>query len=298
MTVAVAPPRVDAPPRAALGRLAWIEGRRMLRHPAPWAGLVLSTWWAYAVFDETWATARYEGVMASLAPLLLGLSLASVSSFGRELVPVADDAPMDRPRRAAARLLGGLALVGVVAVIVVGVAAWIAALGGLELGDEPGRTTNAHYSLPELLQPVLLACVAVTAGAAAVHVVRQRLAASIALVVGWFLVGGTYWMFNGDVIRWLAPVQVQPIPVEVGPRATDPTTFPESWLLSVPGEFQAEWARLVVSPATAAWHDLYLVALVMLLAAVAVPGRVRRPLLAGGLLLAVGAVLMQWAVAP
>ena len=27
------------------GQLARIEGRRMLRHPAPWLGLVLSAWW-------------------------------------------------------------------------------------------------------------------------------------------------------------------------------------------------------------------------------------------------------------
>jgi hypothetical protein len=298
MSLTVAPRRVEAPPHAALGRLAWIEGRRMLRHPAPWVGLALSGWWAFDVLDEAWASARYEGLIASLAPLLLGISLASVSSFGRELVPIAEDAPMDRTRRAGARLLGGLSLVGVVAVIVAGIAVAIAARGGLELGQEPGRTAHAHYSLPELLQPVLLAGVAIAAGAAVVRVVRQPVAAAIVLVVGWFLVGGTNWLFNGDGIRWLTPVQVQPIPIEVGPAATDPTTFPDSWLLSVPGEFQPQWVRLVVSPATAAWHDVYLVALVALLVAVAVPGRVRRPLLAGGLVLAVAAVLLQWAVAP
>ena len=40
MTIAtVALPRVVAAPRAAVRRLAWIEGVRVLRHPAPWIGL-------------------------------------------------------------------------------------------------------------------------------------------------------------------------------------------------------------------------------------------------------------------
>jgi hypothetical protein len=299
MTIATtARPRVAERPRTAVWQLALIEGRRMLRHPAPWAGLLLTFWWSYAVFDEPWATARYEGLVASVAPLLLGVSLASVSAFGRELVPVSEDAPMDRPRRAAARLLGGLALVGLVAACVAGAWVWLRVRGGLALGDEPGRTLHAHYSLPELLQPVVLACLAVAAGAAIVHLVRQRLVASIVLFVGWFLFGATYWMFNGDVVRWLTPVQVQPLFVDVGPATTDPTTFPSSWLLSVPGEFQENWARLVVSPSMAAWHDVYLVGLTAMLLAVAVPGRARRPLLAAGVALAVLGVLVQRSVTP
>jgi hypothetical protein len=165
--------------------------------------------------------------------------------------------------------------------------------GGLELGDEPGRTAHAHYSVPELLQPVLLGCFAVALGAAVVHVVRLRLAASIALFLFWFLVGGTYWMFNGSVARWLAVVQSQPVSIEAGPSKADPTTFPSSWLLSAPGDFQDSWARLVVSPAMAGWHDLYLVALTMIAVAVAVPGRTRRWLLVAGALVGACAVLMQ-----
>jgi len=299
MTIAtVALPRVTAEPRAAVRRLAWIEGLRVLRHPAPWIGLLLSVGWAINVFDQTWASAGYEGLVASVAPLLLGVSLASVSAFGREHVPVADDAPMSAAGRSAARLLGGVALVGLVALVVGAVAFWLRLRGGLALGDEPGRTAHAYYSLPELLQPVLLGCFAVALGAAVVHVVRQRLAASIALFLFWFLVGGTYWMFNGSIARWMAVVQTQPVFVEAGPSTADPTSFPSSWLLSVPGEFQDFWARLIVSPAMAAWHDVYLVALTMLAVAVAVPGRTRRWLLVSGALLALCAVLMQRMVTP
>ena len=299
MTIAtVALPRVVTAPRAAVRRLAWIEGVRVLCHPAPWIGLVLSVGWATSAFDQTWASARYEGLLTSVSPLLLGVSLASVSAFGREHVPVADDAPMSAPARSAARLLGGVALVGLVTVVVAAVSIWLRVRGGLELGDEPGRTAHAYYTLPELLQSALLACFAVALGAAVVHVVRQRLAASIALFLFWFLVGGTYWMFNGSVARWLAVVQTQPVFVEAGPRSADPTSFPAGWLLSGPGDFQDFWARLVVSPAMAAWHDVYLVALAMLAVAVAVPGRTRRWLLVAGGLLAVYAVLMQRMVAP
>ncbi len=114
----------------------------------------------------------------------------------------------------------------------------------------------------------------------------------------WFLVGGTYWLFQGPVVHLLTPLQVQPNLVEVGPADADPTTFPSDWLLSAPGEYQDHWARMVVSPQLAAWHDLYVVALTALLVAAAAPGRLRRPLLVAGGVLAVGAVVMQLVVAP
>lgn len=298
-TDVVARPRVPQPARAAVRRLALMEGRRMLRHPAPWLGLVLSVWWAYDSFTgPQWASLRYEVLLASLTPLLLGISLASASAFGRGRVAVADEAPVEPARRAVARLAGGLGLVALLAAVVAGAVVWLRIRGGLDLGDEPGRTLHAHYSLPELLQPVLLGVFAVAIGAAVVHVVRQRLVAAVVLFVGWFVVGATYWMLNSAELRWLTPLQVQPLMVDVGPPNTDPTTFPADWLLSTPGEFQHHWARLVVSPAVAAWHDAYLVGLTAMVVAVAVPGRVRRMLLVVGAALAVVAVLMQRTVAP
>jgi hypothetical protein len=293
-------PRAASTQRAAVGQLARIEGRRMLRHPAPWLGLVLSGLFAYDVVgtEQTWEAAHYQGLTAAATPLLLGISLASMSAFARQRQPVSEDAPVAAPERALARLLGGLPLIGLAAVVVAAVAVWLRVRGGLDLGVEPGHTAHAYYSLSELLQPVLLAGVAVALGAAVVHVVRQRLVAAIVLFVGWFLVGATYWLFNGDVTRWVTPLQVQPVDVEVGPAAANPAGFDSSWLLAPPGEYRDHWARLVVSPSLAGWHDVYLVGLTALLVAVAVPGRTRRPLLAGGALLAVVAVLMQAAVTP
>ena len=114
----------------------------------------------------------------------------------------------------------------------------------------------------------------------------------------WFLVGASYWLFQGRTVEAFTPLQVQPNYVDVGPAATDPTTFPSDWLLSAPGEYQHYWARLVVSPELAAWHDLYLLGLTALLVAAVVPGRARRPLLAIGGVVAAVAVVLQLLVAP
>lgn len=282
----------------ATTELARIEARRMLRHPAPWCGLALSVLAAWSVWDEQWSGQRYQGLLVAITPLLIGLSLASISAFGRELVPVAEEAPVSAADRSLARLLGALPLVLVAAVVVAGVAVWLRSTGGLSLGNEPGRTGSAHHTFPEVLQLVLLAGFAVVLGAAVVHVVRRRLAAAIVVALGWFLIGGTYWVFNAPYVRWFTPLQVQPVTVEVGPWDADPTKFPETWLLSGPGEYQDFWAREVVSVWLATWHDLYLVGLVLLAVALAVPGRTRRPLAIAGALVVVAGVVLQGVVTP
>lgn len=290
-------PRRVVAPRPPTVELARTEAVRILKHPAPWLGLLLSAWWAQGTFEQDWASAQYEGLLTAVAPLLLGVSLAAATTFGRERAAVAEDAPLSGGHRAVARLAAGLSLVGLVLLVVAAGAVYLRVTGGLRLGDEPGMTLHAHYSLPELLQPVLLAGFAVALGAAVVHVVRSTLAAYVLLFVYWFLVS-TYWLFTGSVLQALTPLQVQPHLVEAGPRGADPTTFPSDWLLSVPGEFQDFWGRLVVSPTLAAWHDVYVLGLTALCVAVAVPGRWRRPLLVAGSVVAAVAVAMQLVVAP
>lgn len=283
--------------RAPVLALAHLEAGRLLRHPAPWSGLGLTVLAGWDASRSEWSGAAYTGTAASVAPMMLGISLAAVASAGRGLVPVADDAPMGDAQQSAARLLGGVVLVGLVAVVVAVVSTGLRLGGGLGLGDEPGRTEHASHTLPELAQPVLLAAVAVCAGALAVRVLRHRLAASLVLALAWFLVW-VYWLWQGPVVRYLALLQVQPVPVEVGPPGVDPTTFPSSWLLSAPGEHQDHWARLVVSPSLAAWHDVYLLGLVVALAALVVGGRTRGWWVAGGLALAAVGVVAQAVVAP
>jgi hypothetical protein len=282
----------------ATAELAGLEARLMLRHPAPWLGAALSALMVWDTWDEQWSGERYTGMISAATPLLLGISLASVWAFGRELVPVAEEAPVAAPQRSLARLVGGLPLVVVAAVVVAGTAVWLRLLGGLSLGEEPGRTVHAHHTLPELLQVVLLAAFAVAAGAATVHLVRHRLAASIVLVLVWFVAGATYWLFSGRILSSFALVQVQPAYVDIGPPETDPSTFPSTWLLSGPGEYQDHWARLVVSPGLAAAHDAYLLGLIALAVAVAVPGPTRRLAVIAGATLALLGVALQQAVAP
>jgi hypothetical protein len=291
-------PRVPASAPTAVRQLARLEGWRMLRNPASWIGLAVTVWSGAGVFEQNWAGAHYQGLMAAVTPLLLGVTVASISAFAREHVPISDEAPVGRSHRALGRFVGGLALVALVAAVVAATTVWLRVRGGLVLGDEPGRTAHAYYTLPELLQPVVLAAFAVALGAALVQWLRHPLAASVVAFVAWFLLGPTYWLFNTSVLQWLTPVQVQPVHVEVGPAATDPMSFPADWLLSVPGEYQEQWVRLVVSPALAAWHDVYLVALTVLLGAAVVPGRYRRAVVAGAVLLAAVAVLMQRSVMP
>ena len=299
-TITMARPRVATTPRRPFAALARLEAGRMLRHPAPWVGILL--WvvasWSVLASEPTWSSAYYQGLQASAPFLAAGVSVAAAYAAGRDRARLAEDAPMAADDRGAARLVGGLALVALMAVVVAAGAVWLRWHGGVPLGNEPGRTLNAQFSLPELLQPVALCAFAVTAGAAAARVLRHPLAGSIVLFVLWFLAGPAYWTVNGPVLRWFAPVMVQPYNVEVAPATADPLTLPASWLLEGPGPFQPYWARLVVVPELAAWHDLYLVSLTLLAAAVALPGRYRRPLLVAGAVLAVASVLLQARVTP
>jgi hypothetical protein len=299
-TTTQARPRLPTTTRAPMWALARVEAGRMLRSPAPWTGIAL--WTAFAALTlasaPQWVSSQYMELTASVTFLALGVSIASAYAFGRERTNVSEEASMSTDQRAAGRLLGGLSLVGLVVVVVAVGAVWLRLRGGIPLGVEPGRTMHAHFSLPELLQPVLVAAFAVALGAAVVHLVRHPLPASIVLFVMWFIAGPAYWTVNGPVLRWITPVQIQPLSMEAAPANTDPLTLPTTWLLEGPGPYQDYWARIVVLPQLAGWHDLYLVALTLLTAAIALPGRYRRPLVAVGTVLAVVAVVLQRSVTP
>ena len=213
-------------PRAAVGQLARIEARRMLRHPAPWLGTGLQRVVAQGVFDQTWASAHYEGLLTCSRRSSSASRWRRVSAFARERVPISDDAPMEPYRRSLARLLGGLRWSALVALVVGAASVWLRLRGGMGLGDEPGHTAHAYYSLPELLQPVLLACFAVALGAAVVHLVRSRPVAWIVLPLTWFLFGRRTGCSRAPVARSLTPLQVQPSLFEAGPCDADPTALP------------------------------------------------------------------------
>lgn len=286
-------------PRAAvLLRLARLEARRLLT--VPWLLLVplMTALLASSTGDAGWSGAVYNSAQMLVGPTALAASLVTAMACLRDRTPLAEDAPVSVRHRTIARLLGGWPFVVAMAVFVASGTVYLRRTGGLDLGDEPGRTLHAQFTLPELMQPVLVTALAVALGAAVARVVRNRLGAGTVLFVIWFLSSLTYWAVNGPVVRFFALIQTQPITVRAGSMYDDPTSFPSSWLLSAPGQYQDFWGRIVVSPALAAWHDVYLVGLTALLAGVAVRGRLGRVLGLVGMAIAAAGVVLQQAVHP
>jgi hypothetical protein len=170
--------------------------------------------------------------------------------------------------------------------------------GGLDLGDEPGRTLHAQFTLPEILQPVALAVLAIAVGAAAGRRFRRRASASLALFVGWFPFVTITWAFSSAPVTPFSIIQIQPVSVEIGPVTQDPLTFPGKWLLSAPGEFQDHWARLFVSARLGLAHDIWLLGLALVFVALAVPRGSRTMPAAAGAVLAVAGVTWQYLLIP
>ncbi|HET8615725.1 MAG TPA: hypothetical protein VFL94_09390 [Actinomycetales bacterium] len=251
-----------------------------------------------AIRQPDWSGAVYGSAQMLSGPFLMAVSALMAMACLRDRSPIAEDAPVSPRHRTVARLLAGVPFVVVMAAVVAPVAIWLRRAGGLDLGDEPGRTLHAHFTVPELLQPVVLTALAVALGAAVARVVRNRLGAVTVLFVLWFMSSLMYWALNGPTGRFFALVQSQPITARAGSMYDDPTTFPSSWLLSAPGQYQDFWGRIVVSPSLAAWHDVYLVGLAALFAGIALRGRSGRMLMAAGLLVAVIGVVLQKAVHP
>jgi hypothetical protein len=264
-----------------------------------WVGVATTAFFGYDGFHaDDYAGVQYESIASAVVALLLCISLASASVFAREHVPVAEGAPMNRDRVAAARLLGGIWLVALMLVVVIVGATVMAGQGGLEIGDEPGRLTGIGYSVPEMAQPVLLAGYAVAIGAVAGHLIRIRPLASIALFVYWLLVG-TFWLWSWPGIRYLTPHQILPFYDEQPVAINAPAHYPSDWILAAPDESEGGWTRLIVSPDVAVGHDVYLVGLILLLFAVVISTpRTRRQLVTIGALLAVIGVVAQAVVAP
>jgi hypothetical protein len=280
--------------------LARGEVRRMLLSPWLPAGLVVS---AIVARDwagpQGWAGERYGTWFLVPAGLVLACALLASSAFHRLRSDAAPSAPAGESERFAAVLLATSVPVALTTAFVVGQAVWIRAGDGLDLGQEPGRTLHAFPTLPELVQPVLLAVLGVATGAALGRRLRHRITAVLVLLVGWFPVLWIYWAFQAPAVAPLAVVQAQPVSVDVGPPDTDPVAFPARWLLEPPGEYQDHWARLVVSEPLAWGHNAWLVGLSALLLATAMPsGKPRRVVAVAGALVAGAALATQYLVHP
>jgi hypothetical protein len=304
MSTAVSSTDVAAPRRptsyAVVRALAAAELRRTVRTPVIPLGLAASLWfmWTTTPQTEKWSGAAYSELVMTSAPLLLATSWVSAVSFHRERTAVGLEAPVGDGLRAWGRLLASGPLLALAAVFAVLLGIRERELGGLTLGTEPGRTTEALHSVPELAQHVALAVLAVALGAALGRRVTSLVLALPVLLVFWFAVDGFSWLFGHRAVTPFSVVQVQPVSVPAGPAAADPLDFPAHWLLEPPGEFQEGWARLFVSTDLAWWHDGWVLGVALVLLAAAFPGgTTRRVLLATGVLAgAVCAAAQVWVI--
>lgn len=294
-------PEVRRPARRRVAlALAGIEARRLLRSPLLWLGLVLASVFVWGTLHAPgdWSGALYTGMPDFIGPVAAGISMAVASAFHRERTDPAGAAPADEETRAAGRLLGGLVLVGLVGLVTAVGAAVVRWHGGFDLGDEPGRTLHAHYSWPEILQPVCVALVAVGAGAVTGRRFRHRAAATLTLFVVWSPVSFVAWAFQAPAVTPFSVIQLQPITINVAPASADPLTLPSSWLLLAPGQYQDFWGRAFTSVPLGVGHDLWLVGLATVLTGLALPRHRLVPVLAVGLVLAAGGVVLQYLVIP
>ena len=280
--------------------LAASELRRTLRSPVLPLGLGVSLWflWTTTPRTEQWSGAAYAELTITSAPLLLAASWVSATSFHRERTAVGIEAPVQDGLRFLGRVLAAAPLVVVALAFAVLLAIRERRLGGLTLGTEPGRTTEALHSVPELAQHVALAVLAVALGAALGRRVSSLALTLPVLLVFWFAFAGFSWLFGHRSVTPFSVVQVQPVTVPVGPATADPLAYPAHWLLEPPGEFQEGWARLFVSSDLAWWHVGWVLGLALVLFAAAVQGgRARRMLLATGVLAsAVCATAQMWVI--
>lgn len=282
--------------------LAVTEVRRVPRNLFLPLGLAFALWLLLGEIDpatEDWAGSSYEGMAVSSVSLMWGISVAAAIAFQRERVPVALGAAVPEVVRALARLLAMLPLLGLVG----GFAALVAwrqrDLGGLTVGEEPGRTLEALQTTPELLQHVALAVLAVALGAALGRRMAHLAAVIPLLFLLWYLAGAFYWLYGHPAVTPFSVIQVQPVLVPIGPADADPLAFPDHWLLAAPNEYQDGWSRHFVSTSLAWWHNGWLLGLAQLLLAAALPsGTLRRCLLVGGVLLAVVSAVAEVRVIP
>jgi hypothetical protein len=293
-------PAAAGPARSRVVRaLVGAEARRMVRNPLPWLCLAVSVWGMWLVVPEPgeWPASSYEAMSPTAVPLLFGISVAVAVPFHRARHEVAPAAPVAEDQRMLAKVLAATPFVLVTAGFA-GLVAWRERdLGGLWIGMEPGRTTEALHTTAELSQLVVLGIVAVALGAALGRRVSRLVAVVPALFVVWFVVM-VYWLFGHQAVTPFSVMQVQPVLLDAGPATADPLSFPSDWLLVGAPHTSGGWARQWVSETLAWWHDVWLLGLAALLLAAAWPRPGRRVLLVAGVALAVAGVVGQHVVIP
>lgn len=288
--------------RDSIRALARLEARRALRGSAFWIGLAVSVWMAYMSRGLDWQGAAYGEFVLGSGPLAAGIFVAGVIAGSRdrgrdECSVLAEEAALDDPDRAIARLLGLVPLVAIGSVLVVAVAIGIRIEGGLWVGEEPGRTDSAVHGVAEVLLPILLLVLGACAGVAAGRTFRRRVPVIVVGLIVWFLLIGAFWVWQWVPAVYVVPTQIQPIEVAIAGDATDASALPGDWLLAY-GEDDGEWRRILVHEPLTAWHDVYLVGLATLAVGIAVRSRTGRRLMVVGAVVAGLGIAGQAVVMP
>lgn len=287
--------------RRPIAALAALEARRNVRSVWLWVGIAVSALMGRQVGTTDWQAGTYQGLQAACTAVAFGILVIGLGAGGRdhygERPPLAEEAAIGPDARATARLLGlwPAWAVGSLWAVIVFVAVRIE--GGLWVGDEPGRTDSAVYTLPEMLQPLLLFAFAGAAGVAIGRACRYRVPVAIG-ALAFSVFGLIAWAFQSPPMRYVTPIQTQPFQQHIGPASLDPLTLPPDWLLSAPAQFETDWARVIVHQPTAAGHDVYLLGLTVLCAGLAVRATLGRRLIALGIVCAIGGIVAQVALAP
>lgn len=296
MTAHVITPTEPVSPDA-VRELAVIEARRSLRRVSIWVGLIL----AIVIMSGTtadWPGGSYtEKLPQSFMPIVLATFIASFRTGRRDgHHDVSESAALGPDDRGLARL-GSLALPVLLTVLVtIGFAVASRIEGGFWLGDDPRRTDTALHSVAELLQPTLIVAFV---GALGISIgrARARLSTSLVVIAGavLFTMFPGYWLWNIPPVHVLAPVQTQPLFIELD-AATDVDQLPADWLVEIPDD-GAPTRQLVHQP-TVLGHDLYLVGIAALAAGLAIRRTRGRRLALSGTALAAAGIAAQFIVSP
>ena len=278
--------------------LAAVEIRRQLRRPFIWIGFVLTIFLLVGNTTD-WSGGSYNDKILGFLPLVLATLICGYLTSSRDQRQLlVEDAPLDPNDRTIARLVSVTVPVVMSVAIVVAIAVLSRIEGGFWIGDEPRRTDSALHPVLELFQPPLLVALAGMFGVAAGRVSRSRAIAIMALgTLVWFLSFPGYWVTNNPPVHAFALVQVQPLTIDLG-SGIEPEQLPENWLVDAPGEFNNVWQRRLVHQPTVAGHDLYLVGLIAVVAGASIRTRTGRRLVVAGAILAIGGIIIQFAVMP
>lgn len=291
--------------RRVLFELARLEARHSLRAPWLWLGIVLSIASAHSTLDADYAGGGYQGVVASFTGVAAGIFVLGVLAGNRDRsasddVPLAPESVLDGGDRALARLLGLVPAIIVASVFAATVFAVSRIEGGFWLGNEPGRTDAATHGPFEALQPLVLVVLAAAAGVAIGRASAHRTLACIGGVLVAAVSGFVYWAWQGDGMVFVSLVQTQPlhVPIDWPADQVDLGSVQPDWVLSEPTAYQSGWHHVVIDQRIAAAHDAYLLALAAVASGFAIRGRRGRVIGVAGGLVAIAAVVAQFAITP